>query len=75
VSLSPFPIPLAEPMRNESAVDEHRNLNCRHYDECLNHSIREKWESFSCTRCPLRGIADVAPNTQDFARQRRNDNA
>lgn len=71
MSLKPFPVPLAETMRSERAVDEHRNLYCRHYDECLNHSVRERWESFTCSQCPLKHAAATGPDATDFARQRR----
>lgn len=71
MTLKPFPVPLAETMRSERAVDEHRNLFCRHYDECLRFSVQQKWESFTCKQCPLRHAAEAAPDANDFARQRR----
>lgn len=28
-----------------------RNVECRHYNECLNTAIRREWSGFSCSEC------------------------
>ena len=35
-------------------VDAHRRVHCRHYDGCLQYAIDSNWQSFSCSRCPVR---------------------
>ena len=43
------------------AVDAHRDIWCRHYDECLDVAVRRDWRSWSCAFCLLRGQAQVKP--------------
>ena len=43
--------PEAGPKR--AGVETHRNLNCHHYDNCLDEAVRRGWQSFSCMKCPL----------------------
>ena len=35
-------------------VTYHRNLACRHYDNCLTHAAGKGWPSFTCRGCVLR---------------------
>lgn len=53
-------------------MEEHRNLYCPHYAECLDVAIHEAWESWTCSRCPL-AMADEKPRAeaQGFAHDRR----
>lgn len=75
--MKPFPTDLPQTINPEAGphkagVESHRNLNCRHYDNCLNEAVRQGWQSFSCMKCPL--AAHIAPPQQgidDYAQQRR----
>lgn len=33
----------------------YRNLNCSHYEKCLDHAAKKDWKSFDCEKCALRG--------------------
>jgi len=35
-----------------SHMAEHRNLDCKRYDKCLDKAIAKNWKSFSCSKCP-----------------------
>jgi hypothetical protein len=37
-------------------VDEHRRLDCRRYDACLNYADVKQWPSFSCAMCPVNDL-------------------
>lgn len=75
--MKPFPIELNQSINPEAGpkrlgVEEHRNLSCYQYDNCLDEAVRRGWQSFSCTKCPLNTI--VAPpqvGIESFANQRR----
>jgi hypothetical protein len=53
-------------------VEQHRNLNCNHYDNCLDEAVRRGWQSFTCIKCPLYAIP-AAPQVglESYATQRR----
>jgi hypothetical protein len=38
----------------EAAVQDHRSLFCRRYDDCLDHAIVSGWVSWTCAACPVR---------------------
>jgi hypothetical protein len=38
-------------MAVESCDKVRRNVFCRNYGECLDHTIQKKWPGFSCERC------------------------
>jgi len=38
-------------MAVESCDKVRRNVFCRNYGECLDHTIRNKWPGFSCQSC------------------------
>jgi len=62
--------PEAGPKR--AGVESHRNLNCHHYDNCLDEAVRRGWQSFTCARCPL--YAQESPpqlSIEAYATQRR----
>lgn len=62
--------PEAGPKR--AGVEVHRNLNCHHYDGCLDEAVRRGWQSFTCMKCPL--AMDMAPpqvGLESYATQRR----
>ncbi|MBS1153907.1 MAG: hypothetical protein H6Q89_5605 [Myxococcaceae bacterium] len=73
VLLKPDPTPLESTLRSERDIMRHRRLYCLHYDKCLNASIEEGWQSFTCTRCPLSDSADTQPRAGSFAQERRPD--
>lgn len=62
--------PEAGPKR--AGVETHRNLDCSHYDACLDEAVRCGWQSFTCMKCPLYQIT-TAPQMgiEAFATQRR----
>jgi hypothetical protein len=62
--------PEASPKR--AGVETHRNLNCQHYDQCLDEAVRRGWQSFTCMKCPLYQLAN-APQVgiEAYATQRR----
>ena len=62
--------PDAGPKR--AGVESHRNLNCNHYDNCLDEAVRRGWQSFSCMKCPLCTLT-AAPQMgiEAYATQRR----
>jgi len=62
--------PEAGPKR--AGVDTHRNLNCHHYDGCLDEAVRRGWPSFTCVKCPL-SAHTAAPQIgiEAYATQRR----
>ncbi len=51
--LTPRPTQLDGPLRSERQIHHHRRLDCARYRECLDESVRQSWESFSCVGCPL----------------------
>jgi hypothetical protein len=61
-----------EPGPKRAGVETHRNLNCHHYDNCLDEAIRRGWQSFTCAKCPMYGVA-VPPQRglEAYATQRR----
>ncbi len=43
-------------LRSEIPVkrsSEHRFLDCKNYDKCLDKVIKKRWISFSCSLCPI----------------------
>jgi len=48
--LHPNPTELATLVAPEQ-VEQHRNLSCDGYDECLDAACRGGWRSFTCARC------------------------
>jgi hypothetical protein len=62
--------PEAGPRR--AGVESHRNLNCAHYDNCLDEAVRRGWQSFSCMKCSLYTMP-TAPQMgiESYATQRR----
>ncbi len=62
--------PEAGPKR--AGVEAHRNLNCNHYDGCLDEAVRRGWQSFSCAKCPLSVVmAPPQVGLESYATQRR----
>lgn len=57
-------------MAVESCDKVKRNVFCRHYGECLDYTIRNKWPGFSCRSC--RGyeqeMLDAEALSDDYAR-------
>lgn len=54
---APSPQPIGR--LSGEAVDAHRDIDCRHYDECLDRAVREQWPSWSCAACPVAGMCRV----------------
>ena len=62
--------PEAGPKR--AGVEVHRNLNCAHYDHCLDEAVRRGWQSFTCVKCPLYAqVAAPALGIEAYATLRR----
>ncbi|HEY0881879.1 MAG TPA: hypothetical protein VGD87_10140 [Archangium sp.] len=70
VPLQPTPTSLEGPLRSERDVAQHRRLYCSHYEKCLDRSVAEGWDGFTCTHCPLQAIADEGPGSLPYARAR-----
>lgn len=75
--MKPFPTDLPQTINPEAGpskagVEEHRNLNCHHYDPCLDEAVRKGWQSFTCIKCPLYALT-AAPELgiEAYANQRR----
>lgn len=75
--MKPFPTDLPQTINPEAgpkraSVESHRNLNCHHYDNCLDEAVRNGWQSFTCARCPLY-TQPAAPQIkiEAYANQRR----
>jgi hypothetical protein len=75
--MKPFPTDLQQTINPEAgpkraSVETHRNLNCHHYDNCLDEAVRQGWASFTCAKCPLYAFA-TAPQMgiDSYATQRR----
>lgn len=58
--LRPCPSPRSSTIP-EGAVEQHRDVWCKHYDDCLDQACKRDWTSFSCATCPLMGLAQVKP--------------
>jgi hypothetical protein len=59
-------------LRSENAADAHRCFACPAYSTCLDESVREGWESFSCLQCGLATRFNVpVEDPRSFANQRR----
>jgi len=55
-------------MRFLSSVAKHRNLYCRHYDECLGVAVKASWEGWTCAHCELmHAQPGELPDAGDFA--------
>lgn len=75
--MKPFPTDLQQTINPEAGptragVETHRNLNCYHYDNCLNEAVRQGWQSFTCIKCPMYAL--TAPpqfGIEAYANQRR----
>lgn len=53
--MTPNPMPLRRQLLLRE-VDQHRHLDCKHYDACLDvmaHGRRGGKGSWTCTHCPL----------------------
>lgn len=62
--------PEAGPKR--AGVETHRNLNCYHYDNCLDEAVRRGWQSFTCAKCPLYAVTNAPQlGIEAYATQRR----
>ena len=49
-------------------------MGCPFYSGCLDHSINEGWESFSCLQCPIANVAEKLPHELGkYATQRKGD--
>lgn len=56
----------------KAGVESHRNLNCHHYDNCLDEAVYNGWQSFTCAKCPLYALqAEPEIKLDAYANQRR----
>jgi hypothetical protein len=75
--MKPYPSDLPQTINPEAGikragVETHRNLNCHHYDGCLDQAVRRGWPSFTCVKCPLFGrVAPPQVGIEAYANQRR----
>lgn len=75
--MKPCPTELAQSINPEAGpkragVETHRNLNCSHYDDCLDEAVRRGWQSFTCMKCPLHALQSPPQmSIESFATQRR----
>lgn len=75
--LKPCPTDLPQTINPEAGptrpgVESHRNLNCNHYDKCLDEAVRRGWQSFTCAKCPLYAVtAPPQMGIEAYATQRR----
>ncbi len=75
--LKPCPTDLPQTINPEAGpkragVETHRNLNCHHYDNCLDEAVKEGWQSFTCVKCPLYELtAPPELGIEAYATQRR----
>ncbi|MDQ3263415.1 MAG: hypothetical protein M3Y59_07115 [Myxococcota bacterium] len=75
--MKPFPTDLPQTINPEAGparagVESHRNLNCRQYDGCLDEAVRNGWQSFTCSKCPLYALtATPQLGIDTYANQRR----
>ena len=75
--MKPLPTDLPQTINPEAGpkragVETHRNLNCAHYDNCLDEAVKKGWQSFTCAKCPLYAVT-TAPQMgiEAYATQRR----
>lgn len=57
------PAELKTLLKVDALIEEHRNLFCPSYDDCLDQAVEQAWTSWTCARCPLFG----APAQHDLA--------
>ena len=75
--MKPCPTELQQSINPEAGpkrlgVEQHRNLNCSHYDNCLDEAVRRGWQSFTCIKCPLYALpSGPQVGIETFATQRR----
>ncbi len=48
-----MPTRLRVPPSTDFELAQHRRFSCEKYTRCLDASVKEKWESFSCGSCPF----------------------
>src|SRR5205823_4963980 len=51
LQLLPCPTPAPQGSTASGAVTRH--VFCPHYPQCLDVAVREDWEDWTCSRCPL----------------------
>jgi hypothetical protein len=72
--VKPNPVPLEGTLRSERQILQHRRLGCPLYAGCLDESVRNGWESFSCLQCPIANKVDALPtDLGKFATMRKGD--
>jgi hypothetical protein len=75
--MKPCPTELPQSINPEAGpkrlgVEHHRNLDCAHYDNCLDEAVRRGWQSFTCIKCPLYALPSAQQaGIESFATQRR----
>lgn len=70
--MTPHPVRLEGELRSERQIIEHRKLACAHYRACLDHSVAEGWEGFSCVHCELAPLVPALKSrVEAFAHARK----
>lgn len=67
----PSPVPFPGALSTDLELARHRRPYCAHYRVCLDRSVKEGWDGFTCSHCPLRDEAPGAPASDGFALERR----
>ena len=50
---NPTPAELKTLIKLDACVEEHRNLFCGLYDDCLDEAVEKGWASWTCVRRPM----------------------
>jgi hypothetical protein len=66
--MNPTPRPVELKLLKSAQLDfnDHRNVFCRQYANCLNTALRQQWEDFSCRSCEL-SSHNATPTTLAYA--------
>lgn len=64
-------MPLSDALSTDAELARHRRPYCPHYRACLDRSVKEGWDGFTCAHCPLRDAAPETPGPAAFANERR----
>lgn len=67
----PSPVPFLGALSTDLELARHRRPYCAHYSACLDRSVKEGWDGFTCSHCPLRDEAPATPASERFAHERR----
>lgn len=52
-----------------------RDLDCRQYNDCLDHAAAQYWPAFNCEKCPISNLASDKPLTDTTSAPRTSTDA